>query len=427
VGDIVSPARRLKGVLLKRDIDRLMAERNLDWIVVEGPDGFAGANPDYSYLTNGEQLTGTVLKQRGDPAMIVYRTMERQQAESTGLVMIPRDRWNMREIRKQCPDNFAAEVEHRRRMFSDLGISGRVGIYGTVKAGPHFAVTMALGQRMPGLEFVAEFENDLFAAARLTKDAEEVERMRAVGRKTCAVVQAVVDRIRAGHADGDTLVDASGQPITIGHIRQLIGREIAAQGLETPQGTIFAQGRDAGMPHAHGDDAAPLKLGQAIVFDIYPREAGGGYYHDMTRTFAIGYAPPELQQLYDDVLGAFRQVVGELEVGAPTKPYQDMVCQFFEARGHATIGSTFPIEEGYVHGLGHGLGLEIHEDFGFPAQQDRGEVIVPGAVFSIEPGLYYPSKGYGVRIEDTIYCTPEGEFESLTTFPKELVIPIGEA
>jgi Xaa-Pro aminopeptidase len=240
------------------------------------------------------------------------------------------------------------------------------------------------------------------------------------------VVQAVVDFIRGGRARGDVLVDSHGQPITIGHVRELIGREIAARGLETPFGTIFAQGRDAGMPHAAGDDGEPLRLGQAIVFDIFPREAGGGYYHDMTRTFAIGYAPPELQQLYDEVRGAFEQVVGELEVGAPTKPYQNLVCQYFEARGHETIGSKTPIEEGYVHGLGHGLGLEIHEDFGFPSGEDRGEVIMPGAVFTVEPGLYYPSKGRGARIEDTIYCAPDGQFENLTPFPKELVIPIGQ-
>lgn len=412
---------------MKHDIDRLMAERNLDWIIVEGPDGFAGANPDYAYFTNGQHLTGTVLKQRGEPAMIVYRAMERQQAADTSLVLVPRERWNMREIRKQFPDNFSSEVELLRRMYSELGIRGRVGLYGTVKAGPHFAVTIALGQQLPGIEFVAEFENDLLSAARLTKDADEIERMREVGRKTCAVVQAVVDMISAGHADGDTLVDTIGQPITIGDIRQLINRESATLGLETPEGTIFAQGRDAGMPHSQGDDAAALKLGQAIVFDIFPREAGGGYYHDMTRTFAIGYAPPELQRAYDDVLGAFSQVVDELESGAPTKPYQDLVCSYFEARGHPTIGSTFPIEEGYIHGLGHGLGLEIHEDFGFPSQQDRGDVIVPGAVFSVEPGLYYPSKGYGVRLEDTLYCAPDGEFENLTPFPKQLVIPIREA
>ena len=408
---------------MKQDLDRLMAERNLDAIVVEGPDGFDNANPDFKYMTNGISLTGTVIKRRGEPAMIVYRTMERQQAAETGLVMVPYDRWNMRAIRERSADNFAALVEHRRQMFTDLGISGRVGIYGTVKAGPFFATMAALGQQLPNFEIVAEFENDLFSAARLTKDAAEVERMRDLGRKTCEVVQAVVDFIAGGHADGERVLDDAGEPITIGRVRALVGRELAARSLSAPYGTIFAQGHDAGMPHAEGDDAATLMLGQAIVFDIFPRDLAG-YYHDMTRTFAIGYAPPELQRTYDEVLGAFEHVVGELEAGAPTKPYQDMVCSYFEARGHDTIGRTSPIEEGYTHGLGHGLGLEVHEDFGFPSGADRGDVIVPGAVFTVEPGLYYPSKGYGARIEDTIYCTPDGEFESLTPFPKQLVIPI---
>ena len=407
---------------MKRDIDRLMAERNLDAIVVEGPDGFASANPDFAYFVNGEHLTGVVLKKRGEPAMVVYGVMERQQAERTGLVMISRDRWNIREIREQFPDNFSAQVEYRRRMFVDLGIGGRVGIYGTVRAGQYFAVTMALAQQIPGLEIVAEFENDLVSAARLTKDPEEIERMRRVGRKTCEVVQAAVDFIRAGHADGAIVVDAGGAPITIGRVREMIGREAAARELEMPEGTIFAQGSDAGLPHARGEDAEPLRLGQSIVFDIYPREAGGGYYHDMTRTFAIGYAPPELQRVYDDVRGAFERVVSELEAGAPTRVYQEMACAYFEERGYATIGSVYPLEEGYIHGLGHGLGLEIHEDLRMATIGDRGDILVPGAVFTVEPGLYYPSKGYGVRLEDTYYCTPDGQFESLSPFPKQLVI-----
>jgi Xaa-Pro aminopeptidase len=409
---------------VKSDIDRLMAERNLDWIVVEGPDGLSAANPDFMYLTGGIDLTGTVLKRRGEPAMIVYRTMERQQAAETGLAMVPRDRWSMREIWQETGDNFRAEVEHRRRMFADLGIRGRVGVYGTVRAGQHFAVLAALAQQMPDLEIVAEFENDLLSAARLTKDSDEIERMRRVGQKTCAVVQAVIDFIRAQRAEDDTLVDASGRPITIGEIRQMIGREVAARGLETPYGTIFAQGRDAGMPHAQGDDAMPLRLGQAIVFDIFPREQGGGYYHDMTRTFTIGYAPPELQTAYDHVRGAFEQVVAELEAGAPTRVYQELVCRYFAARGHATFDDQPGLEEGYVHTLGHGLGLEVHEALRFQTVQDQGDVLRPGAVFTIEPGLYYPSRGFGVRIEDTYYCAPDGHFESLTPFPLDLVIPL---
>ncbi|NOK60764.1 MAG: aminopeptidase P family protein [Chloroflexi bacterium AL-W] len=409
---------------MKQDIDRLMTERDIDAIVVEGPDGLGSANPHFNYFVAGQKLVGTVIKKRGEPAMLIHSPWERKQAEETGLVLIGSDRWNRQEIAQQFPDRLMAAVEYRRRVFSDLGVTGRVGLYGTISAGSFLAVTSALAQHMPHIQFLGEFEQDIISMARLTKDADELDQLRDVGQKTCAVVQEVVDFIRSGRAQGNTLVNTNNTPMTIGDVRALIGRELAARGLEAPYDVIFAQGSDAGLPHAHGDDTAALQLGQSIVFDIYPRPRGGGYYHDMTRTFAIGYASPDLQQIYDDVLGAMEHVLDGLEVGAPTKAYQDETCTYLEARGHKTIGRTYPIDEGYIHSLGHGIGLDLHEDFAFPTFQDRGDRIVPGAVFTIEPGLYYPSRGMGVRIEDTIYCKPDGTFENLTPFPKTLVIPI---
>src|SRR5205085_2675601 len=145
-----------------------------------------------------------------------------------------------------------------------------------------------------------EFEKDIISMARLTKDADEIEVMRRVGRKTCAVVQSVVDYLRAGRANDDILVTSEGTPITIGSIKRLINRELSSAGLEAPIGVIFSQGRDTALPHAEGDDSAVLRLGEALSIDLVPRELNG-YYHDMTRTFAIGYASPELQQVYDQV------------------------------------------------------------------------------------------------------------------------------
>jgi Xaa-Pro aminopeptidase len=408
---------------MQSDLDRLMTERNLDAIVVEGPDGLGSANPAFNYFVRGAHLTGLVIKKRNEPAMLIHSDWEVLQAQETGLVCVSSSRWNLRDIAARIPDRLAARVELRRQMYTDLGVSGRVGLYGTVQTGPFLALLRGLESVMSDVTFVAEFDKDLISAARLTKDAHEVAVMREVGRKTCEVVQAAVDYITSGYADGEHVVDpATHRPMTIGDVRAVIDRELAARGL-VGEGTIFAQGRDAGLPHARGEDSMALQRGQAIVFDIFPKDASG-YYHDMTRTFAIDYATPELQQAYDHVMGAFNEVVQEFELGAPTKPYQTMVCNYFEARGHETIGSKYPIEEGYVHSLGHGLGLEVHEDFGFPSLADRGDVLVPGAVFSVEPGLYYPSKGYGVRIEDTYWCRPDGTFESLTDFPKDLVLTL---
>ncbi|MFN5058982.1 MAG: M24 family metallopeptidase [Chloroflexota bacterium] len=408
---------------MQSDLDRLMTERNLDAIVVEGPDGLGSANPAFNYFVRGAHLTGLVIKKRNEPAMLIHSDWEVLQAQETGLVCVSSSRWNLRDIAARIPDRLAARVELRRQMYTDLGVSGRVGLYGTVQTGPFLALLRGLEAAMPDVTFVAEFDKDLISAARLTKDAHEVAVMREVGRKTCEVVQAAVDYITSGYADGEYVVDPVTQRrMTIGDVRAVIDRELAARGM-VGEGTIFAQGRDAGLPHARGEDSMALQRGQAIVFDIFPKDASG-YYHDMTRTFAIDYASPELQDAYDHVMGAFNEVVQEFELGAPTKPYQTMVCNYFEARGHETIGKKYPIEEGYVHSLGHGLGLEVHEDFGFPSLADRGDVLVPGAVFSVEPGLYYPSKGYGVRIEDTYWCRPDGTFESLTDFPKDLVLTL---
>jgi Xaa-Pro aminopeptidase len=409
---------------MKEDLDRLMAERNIDALMIEGPDGLGSVNSAFNYFVGGAQLPGLVIKKRGEPTILIHSAWEQHQAESTGLELMLNTRWNMREIMASKASALEAAIEYRRQILTDLGIRGRVAVYGTVEAGRSYALLRGLEQAMPAIEIVAEFDKNLISQARLTKDADEVARMRDVGRKTCEVVQAVVDFIKNQQAQDGIVVDAAGQTITIGHVKQLIERELAARGLEANNDTIFAQGRDAGLPHARGEERDPLRLGQTIVFDIFPRQAGGGYYHDMTRTFAIGYASPEIQEAYDHVFGAFQQVLGELETGAPTKVYQDLVCRYFEERGHDTIGRTYPIEEGYIHSLGHGLGLEVHEDFGFPSLKDRGDRLVPGAVFSVEPGLYYPSRGFGIRVEDTIYCTPDGQFENLTSFPYDFVIPI---
>ncbi|MBC8162327.1 MAG: aminopeptidase P family protein [Roseiflexaceae bacterium] len=409
---------------MRSDLDHLMGERNIDVLVIEGPDGMGSANPAFNYFVKGEHLVGLVVKKRGEPAILIHSPWEQVQAEKTGMVLVSRDRWSIREIEQDFPDPFDATVEHRRRMLADLGVSGRVGLYGTVPIGPFFALWMALAQKIPGLELVAEPQKDVISQARLTKSSDEIELMRDVGRRTCVVVQAVVDFIAAGRAEGDTVVDAHGTPITIGAVKAFMRRELAANNLEDPSGTIFAQGRDAGLPHATGDEAAQLKLGQAIVFDIFPRQAGGGYFHDMTRTFAIGHASADLQELYDTVKGSFEHVLGELEAGGPTIAFQKLTCQYFEARGHETIATKYPIEEGYIHSLGHGIGLEVHENIRFPSTIDSGDVIVPGCVFTLEPGLYYPSRNMGVRLEDTVYCRPDGSIESLTPFPMELVIPL---
>src|SRR5690606_36882179 len=115
---------------------------------------------------------------------------------------------------------------------------------------------------------------------------------------------------------------------TIGDVKRFIRRTLMDHDLEDT-GMIFAQGRDAGFPHSRGQSDMPLKLGQSIVFDLFPREIGGGYHHDVTRTWCIGYAPEDVQQTYDVVMQSFEIAMNAYaEPGQPAYTLQEAVLDY---------------------------------------------------------------------------------------------------
>lgn len=408
---------------MKSDLDRLMKDRSLDVLIVEGADGLANASATWNYMTGHQKLTGFVIKKRGERAKILYHPMEQQQADATGLDPVSFGRWDLKAIAKATASRLESATEMWRQIFKDLELSGRVAWYGAADASAMIGLIDSLRRTLKSVEIVGEFESSVFDVARRTKEPAEIAVMEDVGKRTCAVVGAVVDLLRAGIERKGRLVDARGEWITIGSVKRFIRRACDDLNLDVGD-PIFAQGRDAGIPHAHGDEEAVLTLGDPIVFDIYPKCRKSGFYHDMTRTFAVGRASAELQKVYDDVMYAFTTLMGEFKVGEPTKKYQDRCCELFRQRGHLTVQEKWPLEEGYNHSLGHGLGLEVHEPLAFSSFADRGDKLEPGNVFTHEPGLYYPSKNIGVRIEDTIVVEQNGTMRSITPFPYDLVIPI---
>jgi len=222
----------------------------------------------------------------------------------------------------------------------------------------------------------------------------------------------------------ETLIKQDGSPLTIGDVKGLINLWLAEAGAENPEDTIFAIGRDAGVPHSSGTLSDPITLGKTIVFDIYPCEAGGGYFYDFTRTWCLGYAPEEAQKAYDQVKSVYAQIVNELENDINPSRYQTRTCELFEGMGHETIRQNPQIQQGYIHSLGHGVGLNVHEKPWFGREKDPTNILQVGSVFTIEPGLYYPDRGYGIRLEDTWFVREDGSFEKFVEFPMELVLPM---
>lgn len=410
---------------MKSDIDAVMQTNNLDALIVFGN---AEYNPPMYYLTGGGHVShATLIKKRGEDAVLFHGDMERDEAAKSGLKLVPYSKYDYAELLKRADkDDGLANAMRAKMMLEDTGVtSGRVGVYGTYDVGATFGLLVAVQKIMPGIVFVGESrDNSVFMKAMETKDESDVDRIRRMGRITTEVVGLVRDYLTSCDVrEDEALLKEDGTPLTVGDVHSKIRLWVSERGAELPSGFIFAIGRDAGVPHSSGTPSDLMQLGKTIVFDIYPAEAGGGYYYDFTRTWSLGYATPEAQELYDQVKEIFDRLADNFDLNASFKEYQRMTCEYFESKGHKTPLNTKSPQEGYVHSLGHGVGLNIHER-PFSGLQAEDQRLTTGVVITSEPGLYYPEKGMGFRIEDTLWLRPDGKFETLADYPYDFVLPM---
>ena len=254
--------------------------------------------------------------------------------------------------------------------------------------------------------------NPLFPQRQIKSDWE-VEAIRTAQQGAEAGMAAAVDMLRAAQIKDGALVHKD-QPVTSERLRRAIHSALIERDC-TGQHTIVAGGEQGCDPHQEGH--GPLRAGEPIIVDIFPKNDRSGYFGDITRTLVKGPVPERVRELYKIVLKAHENALGQVRAGAEGRTIHEGVQAFFAAQGYET-GEKDGYMQGYFHGTGHGLGLEIHEA---PSLGQRGGKLQAGQVVTVEPGLYYRGLG-GVRIEDTVVVHDEG-VENLTTFPKDLDIP----
>jgi len=410
---------------MKSDLDRLMEEQGLDALLITGP---AQHNPPMVYMTGPIHMTsGDLIKKRGSDPVLFYNPMERDEAAKTGFQTKNLADYRLNELIKTTQGNILeATILRYEKMLTEYELSsGKIAIYGKMDVGSSYAIFSGLNAKLPDLEIIGQIGDSILLQAMSTKDEQEVNRIRAMGEITISVVGKVKDFLTAHKTKNSILVKSNGDPLTVGEVKKNINLWLAEAGVENPEGTIFAIGRDAGVPHSSGNPKDILELGKTIIFDIFPAEAGGGYFFDFTRTWCLGYAPDKVLQLHEDVSMVYQQVMSEIEVNSSSSQYQDRTCELFAEMGHPTIKSNPQTQEGYVHSLGHGVGLYIHE---YPRISSNfiDDRLSPGSVVTIEPGLYYPERGMGVRLEDTVWMRPDGEIEVLVPYPHDLVLPVSK-
>lgn len=390
------------------DLDALLRAKQIDTLLVPMHEVL---HPAFRWITRGAKVTkGYAVKRAGEPPLLVTYPMERDEAAATGLATRLVHDFDYDRIFKSAPHPVAAYGEFFDRVLRDCGAAGSIAFAGNLPIHLYLGIADALQAR--GWNVVRATGEDLVQLARKRKERWEIEAIASAGERTEQVVDRVREVLRGVVVEDDHVLH-DGEVLTLGVLKRLVSSEIARLGMVEDHDTILSQGRDAAVPHSRGDAGAPVRPSSPIVLDIFPVDNASGYFFDMTRTFCVGPVPEELAKIHGEVLEAFELAEREMVAGMPAAAYQNLVCDYFEARGYATTRSNPQTLDGYIHSLGHGVGLDIHEKpfFGLsPANKDTIEV---GDIVTIEPGLYFPERAIGVRIEDTFVVNEDGRVSSL--------------
>jgi len=395
-----------------------MRARGIDGIVGYGESTLA--DPDLSYVVGGTLARGGFyFKKRGRPPLLVVSNLDYGSAKRLGRVkkIQTLTQWRYEKLQKTHPERHDASARLVAAVLRREGVRAKVVLFGRNDMAKGFQFARNL-MRL-GVHVVGERPPTVVETARDTKERFELEHLRDVGVRTGRVVDSILRSLhnakeKRGH------LQLGGKLATVGLVKSIIESKLATEGLIAPEGTIFAVGASGADPHNAGVPAAEIKKGRLIVFDIFPQGANG-YWSDLTRTFVVGRAESKARRLYEIVQAAQTDVLDYLRDGTTGDTSMNRACDIIERAGFPTVrqiyaGEKKNIYSGFIHSLGHGVGLTIGE--GPYLSFNSRTPLRSGEVVTVEPGVYLPGYG-GVRIEDTVLIKSNG-IENLAHVEKEL-------
>ncbi|RXI98542.1 aminopeptidase P family protein [Anaerobacillus alkaliphilus] len=361
--------QRLKGVM------NWLAEKQIDMAFVQ-----TKANVFYLskfYTEPHERLVGIVIFPTSEP-ILICPNMEKPQAKAAG--------WEYEIISYSDSENPWHLLEQRLKKQHSS-----VNTIAIEKEHISYTRANALLSIYPEGNLVS-VEEKLYSL-RLIKDDGELAILKQAAKLADYGVEVGVNAIKAGKCEMDVLA--------------LIEYELKKKGIrEMSFSTMVLTGAKSADPHGN-PGLTEIKRGDFVLFDL--GVVLDGYCSDITRTVAFQDISEKQREIYQTVLGAQLQALSVCKIGTRIGDIDLAARNYINDAGY---GDYFP------HRIGHGLGIEVHE---FPSMsENNNDLLQEGAVFTVEPGIYVPNIG-GVRIEDDIVITKDG-FESLTSFPKELII-----
>ena len=277
----------------------------------------------------------------------------------------------------------------------------------------NFPVWLADRLRADGVEL--DVDQELFDDRRRAKTEAQLAGMRRAQRAAEAAMDTCRGLLRRAEIRGDELL-LDGEQLTVERIKAEMNVAFAAHD-STADEYIVAPGAQGAVGHDMG--SGPIPPNTPLVVDIFPRDNASAVYTDMTRTFVVGEVADDVREWHRLCKEALDVAVADIRAGADARAVFDGTCDIFEAAGEPTQRTKQPGEtlgDGFFHGLGHGVGLEVHEAPSMGRLANKQ--LVAGDVVTVEPGLYRAGYG-GVRLEDIVLVTETGA-EVLTDYPYDL-------
>ncbi|MDD3190552.1 MAG: Xaa-Pro peptidase family protein [Candidatus Pacebacteria bacterium] len=259
-----------------------------------------------------------------------------------------------------------------------------------------------------------EIKSGIFFEEREIKDEEEIKNIKAAQRVNEKGMKSAIETIRKSKIRKDGKLEYKNKIVTSEFLKEIVDIEFLRGGCKSDV-NIVSCGKDSAQPHNMG--SGPLRGNEPIIIDLYPRSVKTRYFADMTRTVVRGRASEEIRKIYSTVLSAQRRALESVRAGIKISSLEKNVREQFHGAGYETEHDD-KVSQGFIHSLGHGVGLDIHEA-PFVGRMNENE-LKAGNIITIEPGLYFPKIG-GVRIEDMV-LVKDGGSENLTKFPKTLEI-----
>ncbi|HKW79132.1 MAG TPA: M24 family metallopeptidase [Candidatus Limnocylindria bacterium] len=376
-------------------------------------DGYR--SPDVFHLTKFLSPDPIIALEDGNEIVIVANSLEegraRKQSRATSVFNI--DAFGAKELAGQGIGREELDANVIARFLASRSTK-------RVAVATYFPLGMA--ERLRGLGIEVVVARDL-GERRRAKRPDELVELEAAQRATEDAWSKGVDALKRTTVGTDRVLMLDGRPFTAERLRAVVEGRLLELGYAS-DGAIIAPGPQAADPHMIG--TGPLHAGEPIVMDIFPQHKATRYWADMTRTVSKGEPAAEIKKMYEVVMRAQDAGIKALRPGVTGRSIHEMVEDIIFAAGYDTLrpgqqhapSQNGALPKGFIHGTGHGVGLEIHEA---PSVGRGGTApLAVGDVVTVEPGVYDPEIG-GVRLEDMLVVTETGS-RNLTRAPRQLVV-----